>query len=111
MTNVLLLCSKHVRTICHLLSAPAISRRLGIPEPHIAWEPRYNVPPGIWIPVVWRPDPEEEIQLGEMWWGYRPRWAKEGSPQPTNAKAEAVATSRYFQAAFRKHRCLVPADG
>ncbi|TFH84644.1 SOS response-associated peptidase, partial [Billgrantia azerbaijanica] len=33
------------------------------------------------------------------------------APEPINAKSEGVATSRYFRAAFARHRCLVPADG
>jgi putative SOS response-associated peptidase YedK len=34
-----------------------------------------------------------------------------GRPSRINARAETVATNSAFAAAFRRHRCLVPADG
>jgi len=46
-----------------------------------------------------------------MWWGYKPKWAGEKAPAPINATVEKVATSRYYQSAFHRHRCLIPADG
>ncbi|WP_307725408.1 SOS response-associated peptidase [Halomonas cupida] len=72
---------------------------------------RFNVAPGTSIPAVFLPDPEAPPQLDLLWWGYRPEWAGDNAPQPINAKAETVATSRYFKGAFSRHRCLVPANG
>lgn len=90
---------------------PAVTRRLGLPEPGKVWVPRYNVSPGTWIIGIRQQVPESEPSIDELWWGYRPAWAKAGAPQPINARVENVATSRYFQTAFRRHRCLIPADG
>lgn len=74
-------------------------------------QPRYNVSPGTGIPVARRSDNEAPITLDELHWGFRPHWADGSGPQPINARAESVATSRYFRGAFANHRCLVPADG
>nr|WP_110693357.1 SOS response-associated peptidase [Salinicola halophyticus] len=73
--------------------------------------PRYNVPPGTLISVARRADEDEPVTIEQLWWGYRPAWADATAPQPINAKAETVATSRYFAPAFKRHRCLIPADG
>ncbi|MCH4563332.1 SOS response-associated peptidase [Halomonas sp. EGI 63088] len=90
---------------------PPVTIRLGLPDPETGWAPRYNVAPGTWITGVRRTVFDAEPTIGDLWWGYRPAWAGSKAPQPINAKVETVATSRYFQAAFKRHRCLVPADG
>lgn len=73
--------------------------------------PRYNVPPGTFITAVRRADDEAPLVMDELWWGYKPHWAGEKTPQPINATVEKVATSRYYKGAFAHHRCLIPADG
>lgn len=90
---------------------PTVSRRLGLPTPDSAWTPRYNVAPGTWITGVRHTDPDSDSQFDNLWWGYRPHWAGDGAPQPINARVETLDSSRYFRAAFHRHRCLVPADG
>ena len=47
-----------------------------------------------------------------MRWGLVPYWARDAkiAYSTINAKAETVATSPSFREAFRKRRCLVPAD-
>ncbi|RCV86932.1 SOS response-associated peptidase [Billgrantia montanilacus] len=95
-----------------LFSDPiSIAQALRLSPPSEDWQPRYNVAPGTWIISVLRPDPNAALRFENLWWGYRPHWADEKAPQPINAKAESVATSRYFRGAFSHHRCLVPADG
>lgn len=74
-------------------------------------EARYNVAPGTLISVARRTDGEAPVTTEQLWWGYRPAWADATAPQPINAKAETVATSKYFASAFQRHRCLIPADG
>lgn len=74
---------------------PAVSERLGLPEQ--AWQPRYNVSPGTWITAAFRPESAGELQLGQLWWGYKPKWAKDRAPEPINATVEKVATSGYFK--------------
>ncbi|MFQ5590937.1 MAG: SOS response-associated peptidase [Phycisphaerae bacterium] len=48
-----------------------------------------------------------------MLWGLIPSWAKNArvSARMINARAETVATSAAYRAAFKRRRCLIPADG
>jgi len=67
--------------------------------------------------------PSQEIltivkQKGENWldkfhWGLVPFWAKDISigNKMINARAESVAEKPSFRNAFKKRRCLIPADG
>lgn len=76
------------------------------PEP----EPNYNVAPGTPIVIV-RTHEGQPAEITHSLWGFRPSWADANAPTPINAKAETVATSRYFRNAFAHHRALIPADG
>lgn len=80
-----------------------------IPEREI--RPRYNVAPGTWIASIRQASEDSAPTLEEMWWGFRPSWAKGKGTQPINARVETVATNNFFKSAFAKHRCLVLADG
>lgn len=77
-------------------------------EEYPLWEPRYNVAPTTQIPVI------REDQLSLMRWGLVPSWVKDlksaGAPL-INARAETVAEKPSFRSAFKKRRCLIPADG
>jgi len=46
-------------------------------------------------------------------WGLVPAWAKDPSigARMINARAETVANKPSFRSAFRRRRCLIPADG
>lgn len=46
-------------------------------------------------------------------WGLVPSWAKDAKigQKMINARAETVLEKGTYKSAFRKHRCLVPADG
>ena len=46
-----------------------------------------------------------------MRWGLIPSWSRDGKAPLINARAETVADKPAFRSAFRKRRCLVPADG
>jgi putative SOS response-associated peptidase YedK len=48
-----------------------------------------------------------------MQWGLIPSWAKDTKIgyKMINARADTIATKPSFRAAFKKRRCLVPADG
>jgi putative SOS response-associated peptidase YedK len=52
-----------------------------------------------------------EKRLGPMRWGFVPEVAKDPKLAPIDARAETLATSSMFRDAFRRHRCLVVADG
>ncbi|MDX1493029.1 MAG: SOS response-associated peptidase [Longimicrobiales bacterium] len=74
-----------------------------------AYRPRYNVAPGQEAPVVAQDDQGRRIGLLE--WGFLPSWKDEPAGPFVNARSESVASKRSFAEAFRRRRCLVPADG
>jgi putative SOS response-associated peptidase YedK len=74
--------------------------------------PSYNVAPQSMQPVV-RLDAETgDRELTVMRWGLVPFWSKDGkaSYSTINARAETVPTSATYREAFKRRRCLVPAD-
>jgi putative SOS response-associated peptidase YedK len=95
-----------------LISNPQdIGKPMGVDWPFLDWRPHYNISPGTEIVGI-RHNPETDArEFDRFWWGYLPRWAGVKSPQPINAQAEHLESSRYFRGAFHHHRCLIPADG
>jgi putative SOS response-associated peptidase YedK len=76
--------------------------------------PRYNIAPTQPAVVVRpSPKPDQERELAILTWGLVPSWAKDPSmaAKLINARAETVAEKPSFRNAFRRRRCLVPADG
>ncbi len=73
-------------------------------------EPRFNIAPSQQAPVISNRDPG---QLSAMKWGLAPPWAKDPKIgyRMINARAETVAEKPAFRAAFKRRRCLIPADG
>ena len=73
--------------------------------------PSYNVAPQSFQPVV-RLNADGARELTLMRWGLVPFWSKDGKAgfSTINAKAETIATSPIFREAFKRRRCLVPAD-
>jgi putative SOS response-associated peptidase YedK len=73
---------------------------------------RYNIAPQQQVPVV-RQDAAGERELVSMRWGLVPFWAKDADigARTINARSETVAEKPAFRNAFRRHRCLLPADG
>ncbi len=71
---------------------------------------RYNVAPSQQVPVV-RVEDDGRRHLAALRWGFVPSWSKDGKIAPINAMSETVADKPMFRAAFKKRRCLVPADG
>ena len=72
-------------------------------------KPRYNITPASNCPIVRINHNERE--LAECHWGLIPHWAKDTKLQPINAKAATVKDKPYFRGAYKKQRCLVPANG
>ncbi|MEZ6196552.1 MAG: SOS response-associated peptidase [Planctomycetota bacterium] len=73
--------------------------------------PRYNVAPTqdvLALRVV-----EGERELVRLHWGLVPFFMKDakGAARMINARSETVAEKPSFRAAFKRRRCLVPADG
>ncbi len=78
----------------------------------VTYAPRYNIPPGTDIPVI-RQSPEGRRVAHPLRWGLVPHWAKEPSigARLNNARAEGIEATPSFRDAFRRRRCLIPADG
>jgi putative SOS response-associated peptidase YedK len=74
--------------------------------------PSYNVAPQSFQPVVRLDSETAERELTIMRWGLVPFWSKDGKAgySTINAKAETITTSPMFREAFKRRRCVVPAD-
>jgi putative SOS response-associated peptidase YedK len=71
----------------------------------------YNVAPSQQVLAIIRY--EKENWLEKLYWGLVPFWAKDTSigNKLINARAETIASKPSFRNAFKKRRCLIPADG
>lgn len=72
--------------------------------------PRYNIAPSQRVLIADR-DADGARTVHPATWGFRPHWLPADRKAPINARAETVANKPMFRGAFRKGRCLVPADG
>ncbi len=95
------------------LAAPdpaALRARFGLHE-EFEIRPRFNVAPGSEVLAVLGGEGEPEGAL--LRWGLVPHWAEKmsGGRPLINARAETVSSKPAFRDAFRRHRCLVIADG
>jgi len=74
--------------------------------------PRYNIAPTQDVAVV-RAGDEGGRDLSMLRWGLIPSWAKDKDfgAKTINARAETVAEKPSFRSAYKKRRCLIPADG
>ncbi|HEV3178209.1 MAG TPA: SOS response-associated peptidase [Stellaceae bacterium] len=99
----------------YLLKAPAdaLRRAFGfVEQPNLM--PRYNIAPTQDAAVIReRREPKGERTLQLLRWGLIPSWAEDmkGGAKLINARAEGIAERPSFREAFRRRRCLVPADG
>ena len=83
-----------------------------VERPNLA--PRYNIAPTQEAPIIrQRRDPPGERTIGQLRWGLIAPWAADpkAGPPLINARAETLLEKPTFQGAFRRRRCLVPADG
>jgi len=78
-----------------------------------ALEARYNIAPTQPVAVVRRLRAGGPRQLDLLRWGVSapPAPGARGRGPVINARSESVATRSAFRDAFRRRRCLVPADG
>jgi len=88
-----------------------IAEHFGLDEVPV-YPPRYNIAPTQHALVV-RETPAGEREALMLRWGLVPAWAKDPAigSRMINARAEGLADRPAFRAAFRRRRCLVPADG
>jgi putative SOS response-associated peptidase YedK len=103
------MCGRYRRTT----SEEELAKRYHIPIPRqtdlpISW----NVAPSQNVLAI-RKNPETgERSLDALKWGLVPSWAKDEkiAYKTINARVETVDTSASYRAAFKKRRCLIPAD-
>ncbi len=81
--------------------------------------PDYNISPGRTVYTVLGPPPRGRDRdetgprsLHTMRWGLVPSWAKDRNVgyRMINARSETIADKPAFRTAFRRRRCLLPAD-
>jgi putative SOS response-associated peptidase YedK len=95
-----------------LKATPAeLVTRFGLDE-SVDLKPRYNIPPGTEIAAI-RLSPEGKRVLHQLNWGLVPHWAKDSGigSKLNNARGKSVAEKPSFREAFKRRRCLIPADG
>ena len=75
-------------------------------------QPRWNGAPTQDFAVL-RLDAQGARVLAKLRWGLVPAWAKDVKmgARMINARAETVHQRPAFRAAFRRRRCIIPADG
>jgi putative SOS response-associated peptidase YedK len=74
--------------------------------------PRFNIAPSQLVLTV-RPLPDAKREALFLRWGLVPSWATDAKigNRLLNARMETVTSKPSFRSAFRKRRCLIPADG
>src|SRR5579872_286127 len=74
-------------------------------------KPRFNIAPTQPVAVIRQTGKDRELSL--IRWGLVPSWSKDPKAGPAliNARADTVATKPSFRSAFKRRRCLIPADG
>ncbi|MBI1391679.1 MAG: SOS response-associated peptidase [Alphaproteobacteria bacterium] len=105
-----------------LLTSPpeAVARVFGV-EVRDNFPPRWNIAPTQPVATIRVDDgkliAERRPRYALMRWGFIPSWAKADhllrlrSKPLINARAETAAEKPTFRAAWKRRRCLVPADG
>jgi putative SOS response-associated peptidase YedK len=75
-----------------------------------SFSPRYNIAPTQPVAVITN---STVPQLDYYLWGLIPSWAKdpEIGSRLINARSETLAEKPSFRSAFRRRRCLIPANG
>jgi putative SOS response-associated peptidase YedK len=91
-----------VETFAKLFAAGAID----------ALAPAYNIAPSQNL-LLARSAAEGGRELVTLHWGLVPHWSKGPDPKYSmiNARADSVATKPAYRDAFKRHRCLIAADG
>lgn len=88
----------------------ALLAAYGLSAPEM--RPRYNIAPTQEIAVVMRESGASAPALACPRWGLVPHWARDAglAARMINARAETVDAKPAFRDAFRRRRCLIPAD-
>ncbi len=97
-------------------SETEVSEAFDALAPGLGLDVRYNIAPTQEIAIVRRREESgagPPRELARARWGLLPGWVDDPDHFPTliNARAESAPTKPSFRDAFRRRRCLVPADG
>jgi putative SOS response-associated peptidase YedK len=89
----------------------ALRAHFPIDREEVDLSPNYNVAPSQMIAAIIRQDGENILRAFR--WGLVPYWTKDPSigNRMINARSETVDAKPSFRNAFKKRRCLIPADG
>jgi putative SOS response-associated peptidase YedK len=100
------MCGRFVRSS----SLRQICEHFDVQHPSFEVELSYNIAPSQNILIINNPGAK---QVANCKWGFMPCWAKDVSVgyKMINARLESVTEKPAFRTAFRKHRCLVIANG
>ncbi len=96
-----------------LTSSPEeLARRFGLAEAP-STTARYNIAPGQEVLIVRTAEDDRTRESACVRWGLVPPWAEDPGVgvRMINARSETAASKPAFREAFRRRRCLVPADG
>jgi putative SOS response-associated peptidase YedK len=74
---------------------------------------RFNIAPSQDVLVIRQSEDSKQRETATPTWGFVPSWSKDPNKgqRPINARGETVAEKPTFRTAFKRRRCLVPADG
>ena len=76
------------------------------------FRPRFNIAPTQTVLTIRTQTHDQRCEVVPMRWGLIPSWSKSLTGPPLfNARSETVAEKPSFRTAFRRRRCLIPADG
>ena len=91
-------------------SLPELKKLIDIDSVNCDIVPYYNIAPTHSILSIIN---RGENRLGKLNWGLVPFWSKDLSLASSliNARAETLSEKPSFRQAFKKRRCLIPADG
>lgn len=80
-------------------------------EPDV--RPRFNISPTQSVGAIRFDQDKTPREWVTLRWGLIPSWAKDAKigNRLINARSESVAEKPAFRAAFKRRRCLIPADG
>ena len=89
-----------------------LSREFGV-SVFPSLSPRYNIAPSQPVATVRAAPAGSGRELALLRWGLIPSWSKDPAigNRLINARAETAREKPSFRNAFRRHRCLIPANG
>lgn len=97
-------------------SPPEAAREAFGVDIRVNFPPRWNIAPTQPIAII-RLNEKRTREFALARWGFIPSWAKKdylekaGGRPLINARGETAAEKPTFRSAFKRRRCLVPADG